>query len=229
MTDKIQKLMEENTWEQEEKRKNELKALQSQINPHFLYNTLDSIIWMAESGKDQEVVLMTSALGKLLRQSISNEAEKVSIETEISYTRSYLTIQKMRYKDQLEYEIDIDEDIMKKEIVKLVIQPLVENSIYHGIKYLDGKGMIWITGGIVGDDIVLSVRDNGVGIGKDTITKIFEGEMEKKSEGRNRNHVGIYNVHNRLQLHYGKKYGLSYRSAPGLGTTVFITIPNQEE
>lgn len=229
MTDKIQKLMEENTWEQEEKRKNELKALQSQINPHFLYNTLDSIIWMAESGKDQEVVLMTSALGKLLRQSISNEAEKVPIETEISYTRSYLTIQKMRYKDQLEYEIDIDEDILKKEIVKLVIQPLVENSIYHGIKYLDAKGMIWITGGIVGDDIVLSVRDNGVGIGKDTITKIFEGEMEENSEGRNRNHVGIYNVHNRLQLHYGKKYGLSYRSAPGLGTTVFITIPNQEE
>ena len=229
MTDKIQKLMEENTREQEEKRKNELKALQSQINPHFLYNTLDSIIWMAESGKDREVVLMTSALGKLLRQSISNEAEKVSIETEISYTRSYLTIQKMRYKDQLEFEIDIDEAILKKEIVKLVIQPLVENSIYHGIKYLDSRGMIWITGGIVGDDIVLSIRDNGIGIDKDTITKIFEGKIEEKAQVRNGNHVGIYNVHNRLQLHYGKKYGLSYRSVPGLGTTVFITIPNQEE
>ena len=129
----------------------------------------------------------------------------------------------------MEFEIDSDEAILKKEIVKLVIQPLVENSIYHGIKYLDSKGMIWITGGIVGNDIVLSIRDNGIGIDKDTITKIFEGKIEERAQARNGNHVGIYNVHNRLQLHYGKKYGLSYRSIQGLGTTVFITIPNQEE
>ena len=130
--------MDENIQEQREKRKNELRALQSQINPHFLYNTLDSIIWMAESGKNEEVVLMTSSLAKLFRQSISNEDEVVTIAQEIEYTRSYLTIQKMRYRDQLEFVIDVDEDILKCHIVKLVIQPLVENSIYHGIKYIDG-------------------------------------------------------------------------------------------
>ena len=136
MTEKIQNLMAENVREQKQKRKSELQALQAQINPHFLYNTLDSIIWMAESGKNEEVVQMTSALAKLLRQSISNEDEIVTVEREIEYTRNYLAIQKLRYRDQLEYIIDIDEEVLHRKIVKLVIQPLVEKSIYNGIKYL---------------------------------------------------------------------------------------------
>ena len=144
---KIRELIEQNNAEQLEKRKSELNALQAQINPHFLYNTLDSIIWMAESGNHKAVVLMTSSLAKLLRKSISNKNEMVTLEEEIEYTRSYLTIQKMRYVDKLEYEIDVDPAIMKMEVVKLIVQPLVENAIYHGIKYKEGKGLIRITGG----------------------------------------------------------------------------------
>ena len=123
MTARIRQLMEQNVYEQEEKRKSELKALRSQINPHFLYNTLDSIIWMAEGGKNREVVRMTSALARLLRQSISNDNERIPLEKEVDYAGSYLTIQKMRYKDKLEYEIEVDEDIKKEEIINLILQP----------------------------------------------------------------------------------------------------------
>lgn len=224
MTGRIQNLMEENIQEQKEKRKNELRALQSQINPHFLYNTLDSIIWMAEGGKKDEVVLMTSSLAKLLRQSISNEKEFVTIAQEIAYTQSYLTIQKMRYRDQLEYMVDVDQEIMQAEIVKLVIQPLVENAIYHGIKYLEHKGMIAVMGGRVGDEIHLIVQDNGVGMERDVLCHI----LEPKAPGVKSNRVGVYNVHHRLQLHYGPGYGLRYESTPGIGTTVYVIIPAEE-
>ena len=230
MTEKIQDLMEENIREQRAKRKSELKVLQAQINPHFLYNTLDSIIWMAESGKNQEVVQMTSALSKLLRQSISNEDEIVTVEKEIEYTRNYLAIQKMRYRDQLEYVIDVDDDVLPRKIVKLVIQPLVENAIYHGIKYLDGKGMIVILGSMRNGKIVLTVQDNGVGMDEETLSKILlkKPEEDREKKRKKTSNVGVYNVHNRLQLYYGKDYGLSYESAPGMGTSVYITIPDRE-
>ena len=213
MTHRIHELMEQNVHEQEEKRKSELKALQSQINPHFLYNTLDSIIWMAESGKNEEVVQMTSALAKLLRQSISNEDEIVTVEREIEYTRNYLAIQKLRYRDQLEYIIDIDEEVLHRKIVKLVIQPLVENAIYHGIKYLDGKGMLLILGEIQDGKVVITIRDNGVGMDEETLKHILEKKPEPKEKQRKKtSHVGVYNVQNRLQLYYGKEYGLVYES-----------------
>ena len=134
MTHRIQELMEQNVHEQEEKRKSELKALQSQINPHFLYNTLDSIIWMAEGRKYEEVVLMTASLARLLRQSISNEDEVVPIANEVEYAKGYLTIQKMRYKDKLEFQIDVDPSILHIPLIKLVLQPIIENAIYHGLK-----------------------------------------------------------------------------------------------
>ena len=143
MTKRIQELMEQNVAAQKEKRKSEMKALQAQINPHFLYNTLDSIIWMAEAGQNDDVVLMTSALAKLLRQSISNDKEQVRVEEEMNYVQSYLTIQKMRYKDKLEYTIDVDPEICSVSIIKFAIQPLVENAIYHGLKYKDTKGKIY--------------------------------------------------------------------------------------
>lgn len=221
MTEKIQELMEENIQKQKEKRKSELNTLQAQINPHFLYNTLDSIIWMAESRKIPEVIQMTSTLAKLLRQSISNDAEIVPIKKEIEYTESYLTIQKMRYRDQLEFEIDIEERIMNVEIVKLVIQPLVENSIYHGIKNIKRKGKIVITGGFVGKDVVISIRDNGNGMTKECLAHI----LENKHSSSKSKHVGAFNVHNRLQLYYGDNYGLIYESSLGAGTTVFIKVP----
>lgn len=222
MTARIQELMHEIVREQDEKRKSELNALQSQINPHFLYNTLDSIIWMAESGQDQEVVLMTSALAKLLRQSISNEDEIVTIEKEIAYTKSYLTIQKMRYKDQLEYEIDVEPETLQMPIVKLSIQPLVENAIYHGIKYSSQKGLLSVSVKARKEKLIITIADNGPGMEKEVADHILEKPNRKGKSGR----VGVYNVHNRLQLYYGPQYGLSYESAPGVGTMVFITIPN---
>ena len=134
MTHRIQDLMEQNVKEQEAKRKSELKALQSQINPHFLYNTLDSIIWMAEGRKYEEVVLMTASLARLLRQSISNEDEVVPLAREVEYAKGYLTIQKMRYKDKLEFEINVEPSILNIPLIKLVLQPIIENAIYHGLK-----------------------------------------------------------------------------------------------
>lgn len=220
MTKEIRHLMLQNIEEQRAKRKSELKALQSQINPHFLYNTLDSIIWMAESGKNREVVLMTASLAKLLRQSISNEEEIVTVGKEVEYVRQYLTIQKMRYRDKLEFEISIPDVILGKEIVKLTLQPLVENAIYHGIKYKDGKGLIRLSGCIEGEDVLIKIYDNGPGMDEEQIRRIFD-EKEHKGGGG----VGVRNVHDRLQLFYGGGYGLDFESWPAEGTTVVVKIP----
>lgn len=221
---KIRELIDQNTAEQREKRKSELNALQAQINPHFLYNTLDSIIWMAEGGNMKDVVLMTSSLAKLLRKSISNKNEMVTLEEEIEYTRSYLTIQKMRYVDKLEYEIDVEPAVMQMEIVKLIIQPLVENAIYHGIKYKEGKGLIRITGGFKEDQVVLQVSDNGVGMTEEELSHVFD---ERVTDTR-KNGVGVLNVHRRIRLYYGGEYGLSFESRKGRGTCVSIRLPLPE-
>ena len=225
MTHRIEELMEQNIHEQEQKRKSEMKALQSQINPHFLYNTLDSIIWMAEGKKNEEVVLMTASLARLLRQSISNEDEVVSIGNEIEYVRSYLTIQKMRYKDKLEFEIDVDPSIKYIKIVKLVLQPIVENAIYHGLKYKESKGLLIVRGYTRGENAFIEIADNGVGMDAETLKHIFE----RHKVNYHSNGVGVYNVQKRLQLHYGADYGITYRSEPGIGTTATIIIPRSQE
>lgn len=221
MTDKIQNLIEQRDREQQIKRKSELKALQSQINPHFLYNTLDSIIWMAEWGKNQEVVRMTSSLAKLLRRSISNEQEAVTVAEETEYTKTYLTIQKMRYKDKLEYEILVDPEVMQEKVIKLILQPLVENAIYHGIKYKEGKGMIRIRGFRQGECLILIVQDDGKGMEADILAHIFE----KHTRDTRSNGVGLNNVNERIQLYYGEDYGISFKSSPGKGTEAIITLP----
>ena len=221
MTHRIQELMAQNIHEQEQKRKSELKALQSQINPHFLYNTLDSIIWMAEGKKNEEVVLMTASLARLLRQSISNEDELVSIGQEAEYARSYLTIQKMRYKDKLEFQIDISPAIFGVKIIKLVLQPIIENAIYHGLKYKDSKGFLIVRGYREGEKAVLEVEDNGVGVDEETLSHIFE----KHKVNYHSNGVGVYNVQKRLKLYYGEEYGIVYKSRKNEGTRAVITIP----
>ena len=221
MTERIHTLMDQNVYEQKQKRKIELRALQAQINPHFLYNTLDSIIWMSEAGRNEEVVEMTSALARLLRQSISNDQELVAVEKEIDYVRSYLTIQKMRYQDKLEYSIDIDPEIRFVEIVKLTLQPLVENAIYHGLKYKESKGNLDIRGFADGKDAVITIRDDGIGMEEQTLAHIFdETEKEHKSNG-----VGVSNVQKRLQLYFGPEYGISYESKRGEGTMAIVRIP----
>ena len=221
MTHRIAELMEQNIHEQEEKRKSELKALQSQINPHFLYNTLDSIIWMAEGKKNEEVVLMTASLARLLRQSISNADELVSVGQEAEYARSYLTIQKMRYKDKLEFQIDISPAISGVKIIKLVLQPIIENAIYHGLKYKESKGFLIVRGYLEGKKAVLEVEDNGVGMDEETLSHIFE----KHKVNYHSNGVGVYNVQKRLKLYYGEEYGIVYKSRKNEGTRAVITIP----
>ena len=225
MTHRIQDLMEQNIREQEAKRKSELKALQSQINPHFLYNTLDSIIWMAEGKKNEEVVLMTASLARLLRQSISNEDEVVSIGQEVEYARGYLTIQKMRYKDKMEFQIDVDPSILHIPLIKLVLQPVIENAIYHGLKYKESKGLLMVKGFRKNGNAVLQVIDNGVGLDQETLDHIYE----KHKVNYQSNGVGIYNVQKRLQLYYGSEYGITYESEKGVGTTATITIPGNQE
>lgn len=167
---------------------------------------------------------MTSSLARLLRRSISNEREVVTIEEEIEYTEAYLTIQKMRYQDKLEYEIEVDPDIRKEETVKLVLQPLVENAIYHGIKYKEGKGLIRIDGFRDGSDIILQVRDDGKGMDQETLEHIFEKHVrDTKSNG-----VGVQNVHERIRLYYGLGYGLSFASEPGKGTLATVRLPGRK-
>ena len=225
MTHKIQDLMAQNIQEQEQKRKIELKALQSQINPHFLYNTLDSIIWMAEGKMNEEVVLMTASLARLLRQSISIENELVTIGQEVEYVRSYLTIQKMRYKDKLEFEINVDPRITHAQIIRLVLQPIVENAIYHGLKYKESKGMLKVHGYELGERIIIDITDDGVGMDEETLKHIYD----KHKVNYHSNGVGVYNVQQRLVLYYGKEYGIIYHSEKGKGTTATVVIPKKQE
>ena len=221
MTSEIRALMEQNVYEQKQKRKSELKALQAQINPHFLYNTLDSIIWMSEAGESDEVVEMTSALARLLRQSISNDQEEVELEKEIEYVKNYLTIQKMRYKDKLEFFIYVDPRVAHVPVIKLVLQPLVENAIYHGIKYKETKGNLKIYAKPVDGRVEIVVADDGIGMDEDVMEHIFDEHRKEQK----RNGVGVPNVQKRLQLQYGSEYGIRYESVKGAGTKVVITIP----
>ena len=224
MTERIQDLMAQNRIEQEEKRKSELRALQSQINPHFLYNTLDSIIWMAESKKSDEVVLMTSSLARLLRQSITSEDELVTVSSELEHARSYLTIQQMRYKDKLSYTIDAQPDILTVRIIRLILQPLIENSIYHGIKYKETPGHIAIRAYAEKGQLILEIRDDGIGMDEEALKHIFERhKVNYQSNG-----VGVYNVQQRIQLYYGPEYGIRYQSSPGKGTLARIQLPTME-
>ncbi len=231
MVSRIRELMAQNTREQDQKRKSDLKALQAQINPHFLYNTLDSIIWMGEMGQNREVVQMTSALSKLFRISISKGREIITINEEIAHVQSYLTIQEMRYKDKFRYLIDIDPAIHELLILKITLQPLVENAIYHGIKEVDRQGFISITGHVEDDLIILTVTDNGRGMDEKELQELVRG-IEAAGEEPvqlSRQGMGVRNVHERIKLYFGEDYGLSFSSEPGMGTSITVRIPDHIE
>nr|WP_306220221.1 sensor histidine kinase [Cohnella sp. WQ 127256] len=221
MVGKIKELMSQVVLDQEQKRKSEINALQAQINPHFLYNTLDSIVWMAESNKSKEVVLMTSALAKLFRASIGKGEELVAIRTEIEHITNYLMIQKMRYKNKLDYEIEISDTVLDYKTIKIILQPIVENAIYHGIKMKHGPGLIRITAEETESDIYLIVEDNGNGMDEEKLRTLLLSSP-KTEEGRG---VGVRNVHERLKLYFGPQFGLTYKSTLGVGTTVYIQFP----
>lgn len=217
---KTDSLIKEIHYEQNLKRKNELKALQAQINPHFLYNTLDSIIWMAELQDHVSVKKMTSALAKLFRISISKGRQIISIEEELEHVKNYLQIQKMRYSNKLDYTLDIKEEVLVYQTVKLILQPIVENAIYHGIKNKRGIGHVGVYGEIEGDVIVLRVEDNGAGMTEEMVDQLLKKGLQRKSQG-----VGVTNVDERIKLYFGEHYGIHVESQLGEGTKISIHIP----
>ncbi|CUX30175.1 cache domain-containing sensor histidine kinase [Clostridium sp. C105KSO13] len=222
MLDRVKLLMKQVVSEQEEKRKYELQMLQAQINPHFLYNTLDSIIWMAEM-KDESVVPMTEALAKLFRISLNKGNEFISIRDELEHVRNYLLIQSMRYEDKFDYRIVADDEVLNYETIKLIVQPLVENCIYHGIKMKKGSGLINIVAEQVEDDVEIRVSDNGIGMS----VQLCQEVLIKDSRFVNAagSGIGVKNVNERIRLYFGGNYGLAYESKLGEGTTVIIRIP----
>lgn len=223
MVTKIQALMVHIVDEEKTLRKTELKALQAQINPHFLYNTLDSIQWMCEKKDTDKAIAMVSALARLFRISISKGKELIPIEKELDHVRSYLVIQSYRFKGQFEYTFYADEALSSYYCNKITLQPIVENSIIHGFygMYDEGEIHIRVTDG--GDCIYMQVEDNGVGMTKEQCGKIIAHD-ESDSFG-----IGIKNVNDRLKIYFGREYGLSIESELDYGTTVTVKIPKLTE
>ena len=222
--EQIEALMKEIIQQQTERRKSELDALQSQINPHFLYNTLESITWMIEAQRNKEAVVMISELAKLLRVSLSRGKTIISIGDELQHSRSYMNIQRVRYKERFKVEFLIDEEIKNYCIVKLVIQPLLENAIYYGVGNMDedDDGQILIRGEKKEEDIYISIEDNGMGMPEDIRSNILTDNSKVPKHGSG---VGVINVHSRISLMFGPEYGLEVYSELDEGTKVVIHIP----
>lgn len=224
MLKEIKKLINLVQIEEKNKRKAEINTLQAQIKPHFLYNTLDTIQWMAQEHNAEDIVEMVGNLTNLLRIGLNNGDEIIKLKKEIEYVESYLVIQKTRYEDKLNYEINVDDNILEYNVIKLILQPLVENAIYHGIKEKRGKGKIIITGGIEDNKIHINVTDNGIGIKEDKLKEINKVLREGHSSNSKIGY-GIYNVNERIRLNYGEEFILSYSSVYGQGTSVDIWHP----
>ena len=226
MVEELQELTDKMVKEQEEKRKNELDALQSQINPHFLYNTLDSIMWMIESERYEDAVSMVQALGRLLRISLSRGKNVISVGDELQHARSYLAIQKYRYKNKFTSYFEVEPDIEQYKTIKLVIQPLIENAIYYGMEYMDGEGEIHIRAYTRERDLYLEVEDNGPGMPEEQVEHLLTGGEKARQKGSG---IGLKNVNQRIQLYFGTQYGLEIESEPDEGTVVRIHIPKTTE
>lgn len=218
----IRQLMDDIVVEQEEKRKSELDALQSQINPHFLYNTLDSIVWMITGERYDDAVFMITQLASLFRISLSKGKTVIKIEDEVKHARNYMNIQKIRYKNSFEVDFQIEEDILDGCIVKLVLQPLLENAIYYGMEFMDGEGEIHVRGYRKDKDVYLEVEDNGLGMPEEEAAELLNGKERPHKHGSG---VGLVNVHSRLKLRFGEVYGLVIHSCPDEGMMVQIHIP----
>ncbi|MGM9659949.1 MAG: sensor histidine kinase [Faecousia sp.] len=216
--------MKESRQRQESLRRTELALLQAQINPHFLYNTMDTIIWLIEADKPQEAVEMVSNLSSFFRHSLSKGEDVITLAEEERHVRSYLQIQHARYKDIMEYTLQIDPQLHNAMIPKLTLQPLVENALYHGIKLKRALGTIRISGTLEDGCIVLRVEDNGVGIPQQRLE-----QLRSAMESDERVGFGLSAVNQRLQLQFGREYGLTVTSVEGVGTMVTARIPYMEK
>jgi len=220
MVGRLTQQIDKNTEQEKQRRRTELALLQAQINPHFLYNTLDTIVWQIESGEIGEAVTMVGSLSNFFRFSLSRGQNVITIEEEEKHIRSYLEIQRMRYRDLMEFEIEIPDDLTSYILPKLTLQPLVENALYHGIKIKRRKGLIRVTGREQDGSLILEVQDDGLGMTAQRLDAVRASLAEDSGEG-----FGLRTVHQRIQILFGKEYGLSIESTLDVGTRIIVTIP----
>lgn len=223
MAGQIRLLMQDIVREHEAKRKQEFDTLQSQINPHFLYNTLDIIVWMIENEQKTEAVKVVTALARFFRISLSRGKSLITVKDELEHVRNYLMIQQMRFKNKFTYTIESDDEVLELASLKLMLQPLVENAIYHGMEYMDGDGEIFVRAWQEEKELYLEVRDNGLGMTEEQVESLFTDTAHvasKRGSG-----IGVRNVNERIKLYFGAEYGLSIESEPDEGTAVKIHLP----
>ena len=197
--------------------------MQEQINPHFLYNTLDTIVWLIEGNNSERAVNMVVSLSEFFRLVLSKGKEYITIQEEELHIKSYLEIQQVRYQDILDYEIHIDPALYQYKILKLTLQPLVENSLYHGIKYKRARGLISVNGSLKGEKVFLEVRDNGVGMEEEELMRLRR-EIQRPCQETEQG-FGLANVNERIRMNFGAEYGMTIDSEKGKGTCVKIVIP----
>ncbi|MEG0689047.1 MAG: histidine kinase, partial [Hungatella sp.] len=223
MARQIQVLMNDIVTEHESKRKSEFDTLQSQINPHFLYNTLDIIVWMIENERQSEAVKAVTALARFFRISLSKGKSIIPVRDELEHVRNYLMIQEMRYKNKFTYTIEAQEEVLELASLKLMLQPLVENAIYHGMEFMDGDGEIQIRASLCEGDLQFSIYDNGFGMTAEQVAGLLT-ETGHVPSGRGSG-IGVNNVNKRIHLYFGEQYGLTILSEPDEGTTILIHLP----
>ncbi len=223
MVSTMRYLMDDIIQQERSKRRSELDVLQSQINPHFLYNTLDSVVWMNENGRTEEAILMVTSLARFFRIALSRGSNIIPLEDELEHARNYLNIQMMRYKNRFTANITVPEDVRKLYTIKLIVQPILENAIYHGMAGADDDGVINISAHRDGNDVVIEVSDNGPGMPEEVASRLLDPHYtptDTRGSG-----IGLRNVHLRIGLTFGKQYGLTIVSEPDVGTMVKIRIP----
>lgn len=226
MARQIQVLMADVVSEHEKKRRQEFDTLQSQINPHFLYNTLDIIVWMIENEKPDQAVKVVTALARFFRISLSRGRSIITVRDELEHVRNYLMIQNMRFKNRFTYTIEAEEEILDLASLKLMLQPLVENAIYHGMEFMDGDGEIMVRAWREDKELYFQVEDNGLGMTQEQIKRLF---YDQPHTGSSRGSgIGVKNVNERIRLYFGGEYGLSIESEPDEGTVVTIRLPAVE-
>jgi two-component system, sensor histidine kinase YesM len=228
MVHQIKDLISKNIEEQEKLKKSQLRVLQSQINPHFLYNTLDSIIWLINAKEDGKAIEMVDALSQFFRTSLSKGQDFIEVSEELLHVKSYLTIQKGRNWDKFDYEITFNENILNLKMMKLMIQPLVENAIYHGLKPKKEGGKIWIKGWQEDDQLIFTVRDNGVGIETQKLNDLREMLSGDQIFSESKHGYGLYNIQERIRLYYLGDFGVTIDSTQGDGTNVTLRIKREK-
>ena len=229
MVDRIQQLADDIVREHEQKVKSERNALQAQINPHFLYNTLDIIVWMIENGQREDAVRAVTALARFFRVSLSKGRNIIPVRDELEHVRNYLLIQEMRYKNKFRYVIDCQPEAADLSTIKLVVQPIVENAIYHSMDFMDGDGLIEIRAGTQDGLLTITVSDNGLGMPPEVVEGLLSQEprpeTSRRESGRKGSGIGLRNVQERIRLYFGPDYGVSIQSEPDEGTVVTLQMP----